>query len=278
MHYVYLEVLISLTKIQKIIKYFAISLAIVLIVSIFSFSVSIISNIFGFKMNNKIDEVVIKEINSDILEIDIEIEDAKLTFKTDNVFKVEANEKIKLNVKNKKIIIKENSSLFNDNLEEIIIYLPDNYIFNEVSIDSGSGSINIDKLSTYELDFDLGAGALNIENLTVTSNASIDTGAGQVNIDNCNINNLDLDVGVGKTVINGIFTGSNDIDTGIGELEVNLNNSINNYNLIIDKGIGKIKVNNEIVDKQYIFNNGTTKIEIDGGMGNISINTLEGDF
>jgi len=268
-----------MTKAQKIIKYFAVSLALLLIVSIFSTILGIIANIFGLSLKKDTNEYEVSEIVNKIDVLDIEIKNSKLVLKNDNTFKVETNnDRVLVKEKNNKLIIKENNSVFNDNLEEIIIYLPDNYIFNEVSIDSGSGSINIDKLSTYELDFDLGAGALNIENLTVTSNASIDTGAGQVNIDNCNINNLDLDVGVGKTVINGIFTGSNDIDTGIGELEVNLNNSINNYNLIIDKGIGKIKVNNEIVDKQYIFNNGTTKIEIDGGMGNISINTLEGDF
>ena len=108
-----------MTKLQKIIKYFAIGLAISLIVSIFSLFVSIISNIFGFKTSDKIDEVVIKEIKSDILEMDIEIDNAKLTFKTDNVFKIEANNNIRIKENNKKLVIKEKSSLFNDNLDDI---------------------------------------------------------------------------------------------------------------------------------------------------------------
>jgi len=275
MHYVYLEVLISLTKIQKIIKYFAISLAIVLIVSIFSFSVSIISNIFGFKMNNKIDEVVIKEINSDILEIDIEIEDAKLTFKTDNVFKVEANEKIKINVKNKKLIIKENISLFNDNLEEIIIYLPNTKKFNNVSIEAGSSNIKIDNLITDILDLELGAGRFESNLLSVSNNARIDTGAGMVNIMKTLINNLDLDMGIGEVKINGTLTGVSDIDAGIGKLEINLNEFINNYNFRVEKGIGDIYINGDVVSNHYNFGVGGNKIIVDGGIGSISINTLK---
>lgn len=268
-----------MTKAQKIIKYLAIGLATLLIVSIFSTILSIISNIFGLSFQKETTEYKVSEINNEIKILDIDLKNSKLTFKHADIFKIEYNpDLILLKEKNNKVKIEEKGFFLNKNSTEIIIYLPNNYLFNEVSIDSGAGNISIEKLSTYELDFDLGAGAINVDNLIVNGAASFDTGAGQVNIDNCNINNLDLDMGVGKTVINGIFTGSNDIDAGIGELELNLNDSINNYNLIIDKGIGKIMLNNEIVDNHYISNIGSNKLEIDGGIGNIIIKTMEGDF
>ena len=263
-----------MTKLQKIIKYFAIGLAISLIVSIFSLFVSIISNIFGFKTSDKIDEVVIKEIKSDILEMDIEIDNAKLTFKTDNVFKIEANNNIRIKENNKKLVIKEKSSLFNDNLEEIIIYIPNTKKFNIVSIEAGSGNIKIDNLITGGLDLELGAGRFESNLLSVSNNASIDAGAGMVNIMGALINNLDLDMGIGEVVISGTLTGLNEIDAGVGKLEVNLNEFINNYNFYIEKGIGDIYINGEEVYNQYNSGTGINRININGGIGRIDINTL----
>ena len=268
-----------MTKVQKIIKYFAISLAILLIVSILSTIVSIISNIFDISYENDNKEYKIKEIVNKIDVLDIELDNSKLTFKYDNNFKVEAsNNNILVRERNNKLTIKEKSSWFDSNSEEVIIYLPSNYLFNEVSVENGAGNINIDELQTNKLDFELGAGSINVNNLNVINEASIDTGAGQVNVLNSVINNLELNIGVGKTIINGKLTGTNEIEAGIGELELNLNNSINNYHFIINKGIGEIKINNESVNNDYDLNKGINRIEIDGGIGNIFVNTIEGDW
>lgn len=263
-----------MTKIQKIIKYFAVGLAVLLIVSIFSTLVGIISNIFGFSMISESDEYVIKEINNNIIEMDIEIEASKLTFKSDNSFKIEANNNVKIKENNKKLVIRENKSLFNNNSDEIIIYLPASKQFNKVSIEAGSGDISIDNLITKVLDLEIGAGRFVSNSLNVSSNASLDTGTGTININGGLINNLDLDMGIGEVLINGTLTGTSEIDAGVGKLEINLNEFINNYNFHIDKGIGDIYINGETVNNHYNSGIGINKININGGIGRIDINTL----
>ena len=262
-----------MTKAQKLIKYFAISLAIFLIVSIISTMIGLVSNIFGFSLSNETKDYKVTEITNKIDELDIDINSSKLVFKYDVIFKIEANTNVKIKEKNNKLTIEEKNTLFNDTDEEIIVYLPNNYIFNEVSIEAGSSEININELYTNKLELDLGAGAIYINNLNVYKNASIESGAGKLEIENSIINNLDLDMGVGKVILNTILNGSNEINAGMGDLEINLQNSINNYKFKISKGIGEIFINNEKYNDGYINVSGNNLLAIDGGIGNIKINT-----
>ena len=77
-------------------------------------------------------------------------------------------------------------------------------------------------------------------------------------------------MGVGKVTINAKLTGSTDIDAGVGELNINISEKLENYKLKIDKGIGIIRINNEEVSSNT-FGSGINLIEIDGGVGSINI-------
>ena len=263
-----------MTKFQKIIKYFAISLAVLLIVSIFYTLVNIISSIFGISIKSENAEYIIRDIKNDVIELDVDIESAKITFKNDSSFKVESTNNVKINDNGKKLTIKERNFLFNDTNEEIIIYLPISKQFNEVSIDAGCSDVFIENLITNKLDLDIGAGKVESKSLNVSGNASLDTGAGQINVNGALINNLDLDMGIGEVIINGTLTGMTDIDAGVGKLDINLNEFINNYSFQIQKGVGEIYINGKIIKDNYIYGVGGNTINIDGGIGEININTL----
>lgn len=171
------------------------------------------------------------------------------------------------------MVIKEKNNWFNHSSSIVILNIPNDYVFNSVDAEMGAGLVDIDVLSTNTLDFDLGAGNVNIEFLNVISDSYIDTGAGRINIKNGNVNNLDLDVGVGNITYKGVITGNSFVSGGIGELIINLSDSLDNYNLNISKGIGLISVNDkEYSDFEYI--SGSNKITIDGGIGNITLNTV----
>lgn len=264
-----------MARAQKIIKYLAISFAFLLIVSIFQMIVSLFFDIFDIdKLSNNL-ELKSTIITNDIKILDIDLNNTKLTITNDDIFKVEASKSIKVNIDNDKLKIKENNDFLHKQANnEVIIYIPNSYTFDEINLENGVGKINIENLNTNTLDLDLGVGNVNILKLNVLNNIKIESGTGSLNINECIINNLELDMGVGKVTINGIINGESFIDAGIGNLVLNLNNSINNYNLELKKGIGKIKVNNTVVDNNYTSNLGNNLIKIDGGIGNISINTL----
>ena len=88
-------------------------------------------------------------------------------------------------------------------------------------------------------------------------------------------NNLNFDIGVGTTEITTRITGTSEINTGVGKLELNLIGSINDYELTIDKGVGSIKLNNESLKDKSVVGTGNNYLLIEGGIGLTSITTSE---
>ncbi len=263
-------------KTQKLIKYFGIALAVVLIFNIF-FSIFRAFNFLGDyskENNNEFSEEIFND-NIDYLDIDLNV--SKLTFKESDVFKVETNNnEIKIKENNHNLIIKEKSNIFSSKHydDEVIIYIPRNKTFKEVEIDAGSGTIDISNINSDKIDLDLGAGTINIDDLNILFKAEIHTGAGKLVINKSKINNLDLDMGAGEVIINSNLQGNSEITAGVGSLTLNLDNNLLEYGFRIEKGIGEILINNEKVNDGY-ETNGDNKIKIDGGVGKIKITTLE---
>lgn len=261
-----------MTQAQKIIKYFALALAFFIIVSLVSgifYGINSLINLFSDNEIGEIKTFEFKEAN--VENLDIELSSTKLIIKNSDYFKVETNNKyVDCSQTDNKITIKETkNNLFSKNgKSEVIVYINKN--LNKVTIEAGAGNINIDNIEANELDFEMGAGKVNITNLNVFNKASINGGAGEVIIENGIINNLDLDIGVGKVSLTSKLTGFSDIDAGIGELNINLLDKIENYKIKIEKGLGKVKINGE-EKNDGIYGEGNNSIEIDGGIGNINI-------
>ena len=78
-------------------------------------------------------------------------------------------------------------------------------------------------------------------------------------------------MGIGKFELASNLTGRNDIDAGVGKLDLNLLDSIENYSIKADKGIGSITINRKEVSDSMQYGNGDTIIDIDGGVGSIEI-------
>lgn len=266
-----------MTTTQKIIKYFAIALAFGLIFGILScimFGLSQISSYFSDK-DSYIQENL-KEMNidnKDVSVLDIDIKYANLVIKTGDALRAETNNKyITTSQKNNKLIIKEKKhNIFKNDKSELIVYIPEDFILDGVSIDAGAGKIEINDLSTKILEFDLGAGKTDITNLTVLGSAEIDGGAGEINIKNSSINNLDLDTGVGKCTLSSELIGKNEIDVGVGELDITLLRNKADYRIIAEKGIGSIKLDKEDIKSNQYYGTGENTIDISGGVGSINI-------
>ena len=152
----------------------------------------------------------------------------------------------------------------------IRITIPDGHVFNDVEIDTGAGTLDIEKLTTDYLDLDIGAGAVTINQISVPMQAGISTGAGRLFIGNCFMMNADLDLGTGEVRVNGELMGESRVNCGIGKVDLVLRG--NDYTIDFDSGAGEADLNGQVMH-EGTYGNGSNIIEIDGGIGEISVRT-----
>ncbi len=279
---------------QKVIKYLAIAFAIFLSVNIIGgiitaifFGLSIFDVNFTVQNNESStivanEEILISENYDNIKNLKIEIGYSRLEIKPGTKLKVETNSKNET-ITTKKVgetlTIKENNNwnIFKDEIDSYItITIPQNYYFEKVKIEAGSGQINISNIQTKQFDLEVGAGNVSISNILVQRKTDIDGGAGKVVIKNSNLNNLDLDVGVGEfQILNTYLLDNSDIDAGIGKLEVNLKGELQEYKIIPQRGLGSFTISGNEVEDNKTYGQGKNKIKIDAGVGKVDINFNE---
>ena len=273
-----------MTSIQKVIKYFAIAFAILLIINIIFCILWLIGSLKGVlgltsNDNNIMENMeVIGSEKTAVNKLKIELGSTSLEIKRGEEFKVETNNSnVKYKNNNGIIKIEEVNNFWNYNVDNndsnVIIYVPENMnALQEVYIESTGGLININNLQINKFDLEQGAGKVLIENLIVIEKADIEGGTGKMDILSSSFNNLDLNLGVGEFNLNAILTGNNEIESGVDSVNINLINGLENYKIRAEKGLGSIKINNENISNNEVYGNGNTNINIEGGIGNININ------
>lgn len=270
-----------MNELTKTIKYLAIAFALFLAFSIISgimYSFLSLSNIFNNDNQAVIEKLHDLEINDNTLLLDIDVLGSNIIIKQGDIFKAETNNKyIKTKQDKNKLYITENRHnwFHNSNNSELIIYVPDNFVFDGVSLETGAGKVNVERLTTKQLYFNLGAGKVEINNLMALEDAEIDGGAGEISIDAIDINDLDLDMGMGKLSLKSKLTGKNKIDSGLGELNLSIIGSLEDYEITLDKGIGSATLDGKPMSNEFTYGSGINKLDIDGGVGSININSIE---
>lgn len=258
-----------MTGLQRLIKYFSIALAISIIVGLIV-GVLQVFNFFSFSSedSNKPLKLLNEYSPSEINSIEVSLKSIKLEISEGQKFEVKSNSKyINLKSEDGKLSIKEKNHLNLGKRYSLVITIPENTTFDSFKLSTASGSININNLYADKIDFDLGAGSFLANNLNVYRLAKIDGGAGKIEIKGGTINNLDFDIGVGEAIINSLLLGNNNIDCGVGRLELNLIGD--DYNINIDS-TGSSNINGKSSKKYGI---GDSTIKIDGGIGNIEVET-----
>lgn len=263
-----------MTNTQKIIKICAQAFAIFLIITIISAIAStiyIVGTALMPSKNTELKETICDNYQGNIDYLEMSIGASNIEVKKTNTFKIETNNvKLKCKANNNSIIIDEKNVLNFTKKGKVIVYLPE---MDKVDIEVGAGLLEIEDIKTNKLKLNLGAGKTIINNLNVTT-ATIDAGAGSFEIKKGIIDDLDFDMGVGSVYIKSKLNKA-DIDSGIGTLNIDLIGNETDHLLDISKGIGQIKVMNQIIERDEIIGNGNKKIKIDGGIGNIKINFIQ---
>lgn len=268
-----------MTAFQKVIKYFAIALAVMIIFSIASGAMgalTIVSNIFSG------DEVELQQtgsflegdIDTNVDTIDIEVNSVSVWIKSGDKFKFETNnESIKSKITKEKLTVTQKSLNFldSDGNNSLIIYIPKDLKLQKLTVSSAAGNVFLDGISLEKVKLDLGAGELKIEGCKSTKETDIDTGMGKTSIEGCSLRNLDLDIGMGKLTMTSYILGKSEIDCGIGQTDITLKGKPETYCIHAEKGIGLLTVNGNSIADETNYGDGENKLDVDAGIGNVKI-------
>lgn len=265
-----------MTNTEKIIKGAAMALAVIIIMGIISIVFSIVGTLLLFFDNDMESGAKSYEPKQEIRNLKVETVSV-LKLEEGTEFKVDTNNKyVMVNDNNGTLEIKErkNISFLKRTDYYITIYIPKGVTLDKVDIENGAGVIKADSLNARYLELEVGAGLSEIKELNVSEEASITTGAGKLVVNDGTLNNLELEIGAGSAKIKSRVTGKSDITVGVGNLELELNEDINNYTFKVETGIGKVNINNQKVGNNELVGNGRYMIDIENGIGSVEIKGL----
>ncbi len=263
-----------MTAFQKIVKYLAMAFAIFLAVSIIGSILSAVGIFCGFFRNDGVTEDInAYSVSSDITSLDIDISAADFAVKEAQEFSVESNLKhLTVEEKDGVLVIKEKKKFgMNYTGAVLTLCIPEGTSFENAKVVTGAGKLTVDTLSADTLTLELGAGEVNIRELVAASSADIDGGAGKITVKNGSLNDLQLNMGVGKLSLTSALPGDSELDLGIGETNLTLIGTKNDYSIDVDKGIGSVTVDGVNTANNSTVGNGQNRVDIDGGIGAINI-------
>lgn len=272
---------------QKIIKALAIALAVFIIFIVASVIFSIITTISKITFLADIITIDESEVISfsetydieQVTSLDVESSIAKLEIYEADKIAVEATDvtkKFSATVENGKLLIKEkattNISINGQVNPTIKVYIPEGFVFESVDIESGVGDTYIESLEANIVEISTGVGNLEAEYIDAKTKIDIEAGVGRLNIRNSILNNLSFEAGVGEYNITTYLTGNSKLECGVGNGTLTLNDFSQDMSKIrVQKGIGDININGQNYSNNQTYGNGTNIIDVEGGVGNVSI-------
>ena len=267
-----------MTTFQKVVKYFAIALAIVLTAKIIAGILSVFG-VIGFLSDGKAtsEEMTAYEVSTEITSLNLSVNAADLTIEKGEKLSVESNlNRLTVKEKNGTLVIEEDRRIGTNYSDAVLIlYVPENTVFDKVTVTTGAGKLTADVISANSLDLTLGAGEVSISELNSERNAHISGGAGKITISDGTLKNIDFEMGVGEFDLRAALTGDCEFDLGIGSSNITLIGSRDDYRIDVSKGVGNVTVDGVAVNDLEDSGIGQNDIEINGGIGEIVLSFEE---
>lgn len=213
------------------------------------------------------------ELTGDIHSLDVRVGAAAFTIEYTDRFLVESNLNNLYVAEKDGVLIIENKALPGVNYEGAMLRLclPAQAEFRRVQIVTGAARLETTHLIADDLALKLGAGDVEFGRLTVRNEADIEGGAGKITVLDGSIAELELEMGMGELNFTAALTGESDIKLGVGNADITLLGSRADYTLDIEKGLGSVSIDETTVLESHHSGNGTNRVEIEGGIGNIRI-------
>lgn len=138
----------------------------------------------------------------------------------------------------------------------LVIYLPKDYKFDQMDMEYGAATAEIDGLNAKSL--------------------KIESGASGCTIKNADIEELDVETGDGSLDFYGTVEKEVDIDCGAGRVTLNLEGKVEDYNYELDSSAGSVEIGEDIdlggLSTEKSIDNGSKRtIEISNGAGSVEI-------
>lgn len=272
---------------QKVIKWFALALAALLIVTIFSGIIGGLSfvgmMVWGDEISwNGNSEWVNTEFSGkEMTRLDVNVKATAVRIRT-----AKEGESVRIETNNEYItswvdgstlnVVEKSHGFFGwGGTGDLVIYVREDTTFDSVEIEIGAGTLDVERLEARDLKLNLGAGKTAIDELVATRRAEIDGGAGVVEIRGGELRDLDLDLGAGKAEVRAKVIGNGRVTAGVGKTELTLIGREEDYRLRIDKGIGSVTLDGRSLSDGESVGSGTTLIEIDSGVGAVEMKIVE---
>lgn len=272
---------------QKVIKWFALALAALLIVTIFSGIIGGLSfvgmMVWGDEISwNGNSEWVNTEFSGkEMTRLDVSVKATAVRIRT-----AKEGEPVRIETNNEYItswvdgstlnVVEKSHGFFGwGGTGDLVIYVREDTVFDSVEIEIGAGTLDVERLEARDLKLNLGAGKTAIDELVATRRAEIDGGAGVVEIRGGELHDLDLDLGAGKAELRARVVGNGRVTAGVGKTELTLIGREEDYRLRIDKGIGSVTLDGRSLSDGESVGSGTTLIEIDSGVGAVEMKIVE---
>lgn len=269
-----------MSKGQKLVKFFAIVLAITLIISIVSFVITLIFSILHITSSIKdtdgiMNNEVVNVYSEDVLDnLEIDVYSAKVYIKEGEKFQVTTDSNyVSTRQSVDTFIIQEEEHFIKDS-SSVTIYVPKDFKFKDVEINIGAGEFEVDVLNANKLYFSLGAGTTTIYDMNIEK-AIINTGTGELEIKNGVASELDLSTGIGDTYTTLDILKRANLDAGVGNLKLTILDNKEKYLIDVSKGIGNITVDGTYITEDSVIANGDIELTVTGGIGNIDIDFLD---
>ncbi len=159
---------------------------------------------------------------------------------------------------------------------DVTVYIPEKHEYDNVFIDSGAGTVDIEKLLAKKVELKVGAGRTKIDKIEVASQTKIDGGAGMIEIRDGVLSNLDLELGAGSADITVRIGGnSNRVQAGVGRLALNLLGNADSYGFTVDKGIGSVTIDGKKQSDGDRYGDGENRIDLECGIGAVEVKLVD---
>lgn len=148
---------------------------------------------------------------------------------------------------------------------------------NEIKSSTGAGNISISDISTEFLQASSGAGNIVCTDMEADK-CNINTGAGNCKITDSDLNISKITTGAGNIKIQGSLGSKSDITSSIGSVTLNLDGSLEDYDLLLNAKHSNIKINGRTMDEHKRKDssdnpNAKNKISVSVQFGSINIKT-----
>ena len=164
------------------------------------------------------------------------------------------------------------------NFGKIILYVPEDYYCEKVKIELGAGEMTFDDLNAEKISMEVGAGVIRCKGISAQElEASV--GMGQIELSKMDVDKLEAEVGMGEFVGSGAIGSSAKLECAMGNIELTLDGSSQDYNYKLEAAAGNVDIGREsfsgLATERRLNNNAERTLEIECSMGNISVQFTE---